>query len=290
MGSADGQQAPGWAPFEINHGLAVYRIGEGRPVLLMPGPHRMQRVGTRSGDALVEGLRDLGHSVVTFDPPGSGRSSRPAELSMEEMHRCADETLSVLGVEEPVAVVGHSMGGLAALAFAIVGPDRVLQLLLIGTGSGGDAYMHAPGALWNRTHPRFPRLAALGLLQMVWPGRGPEQAMMNFIERESFVDKSLVRPTPVRVRDWIRPRKGRTDWHRVARRLDYRPRLSQIAAPALIMCGRHDPQYPVSCSVELAWAMPRSHLVVLERSGHYPFIEEAEQFWAEAGAFLSEPV
>lgn len=289
MSPTDGQGEPPWDPFVISHGLAVYKIGEGDPVLFMPGPHRMQRVGTRSGDALIGGLRELGRSVLTFDPPGSGRSSRPAHLSMDEMHECAEETLSVLGVENPVVVVGHSMGGLAALAFAMSRPERVLRLLLIGTGSGGDAYMHAPGALWNRSHPRFPKLAALGLLQIVWPRRGPEQIMMNFIERESFVDKSFSRPIPVRAVDWIRPPRGRTDWHRVARRLDYRPQLGEIAAPALLMCGRDDPQYPLSCSEELASAIPLSRLVVFERSGHYPFIEEAEQFWSEAGAFLSEP-
>jgi proline iminopeptidase len=271
----------------ITDGLAIYRIGEGDPVLFMPGPHRMQRVGTRSGDALISGLRDLGRSVLTFDPPGSGASSRPARLSMEEMHRCAGETLSVLGAEHPVPVVGHSMGGLASLAFAIARPDRVLRLVLIGTGSGGDAYMHAPGALWNRSHPRFPTLAALGLLQMAWPRRGPEQMLMNFIERVSFLDESRCRPRPVRAVDWVRPRRGRTDWHRVARRLDYRPQLGEIAAPALIVCGRHDPQYPLSCSEELVSAIPVSRLVVFERSGHYPFIEEEERFWPEVGAFLS---
>lgn len=289
MSPADGQGEPQWEPVAISLGLAVYRIGEGNPVLFMPGPHRMQRVGTRSGDALIGGLRDLGRSVVTFDPPGSGRSSRPAQLSMEEMHQCAEETLSVLGVEGPVVVVGHSMGGLAALAFAISRPHRVRRLLLIGTGSGGDAYMHAPNALWNRSHPRFPKLVALGLLQIVWPRRGPEQIMMNFIERESFVEKSLSRPIPVHAMDWIRPRRDRTDWHRVARRLDYRPQLGEIAAPALLMCGRHDPQYPLSCSEELVSAIPQSRLVVFEQSGHYPFIEESEQFWSEAGAFLSKP-
>ena len=185
MSPADGPGGLPWDPFVISRGLAVYRIGEGDPVLFMPGPHRMQRVGTRSGDALIGGLRELGRSVLTFDPPGSGRSSRPARLSMDEMHECAEETLFVLGVENPVAVAGHSMGGLAALAFAISRPDRVLRLLLIGTGSGGEAYMQAPGALWNRSHPRFPTLVALGLLQTVWPRRGPEQIMMNFIERES---------------------------------------------------------------------------------------------------------
>jgi pimeloyl-ACP methyl ester carboxylesterase len=64
-------------PCRICHPLAVYRIGEGRPVLFMPGPHRFQRPGLRSADALIAGLTGLGRSVITFDPPGSGQSTRP---------------------------------------------------------------------------------------------------------------------------------------------------------------------------------------------------------------------
>ena len=121
----------------------------------MPGPHRFQRVGTRSGDALVEGLVDVGRRVITFDPPGSGRSTRPARLSMSEMHDCADEALAAVGIDAPVDALGHSMGGLAALAYALERPGRVRRLVLVGTGSGGPAYMGARGALWNRSHPHF---------------------------------------------------------------------------------------------------------------------------------------
>jgi proline iminopeptidase len=80
---------------------------------------------------------------------------------------------------------------------------------------------------------------------------------------------------------------GRADWHRVAKALDYGRRLREISVPVLLMCGRHDPQFPPVCSAELAAGIREAELFYFDRSGHYPFIEEPEAFWAAVGAFLA---
>jgi len=273
-------------PYATAGGLAVYCFGTGAPVLLMPGPHRFQRPGERAADALISGLTALGRRVITFDPPGSGQSTRAAQLGMAEMHHCANEALEVSGVSHPVDALGHSMGGLALLAYAIQLPVRVKSLVLVGTGSGGPSYMKAPGALWNRSHPAFWRTAMLGSLTIMWPRLAPERLMLNFIERHSFYDSGQAEPKKVSLRDWLRPRQGRTDWHLVARQLDYTDRLREIVVPTLVLCGRHDPQYPPACSEELRAGIPKALIVWFERSGHYPFIEEPEAFWQNVGGFL----
>ena len=271
----------------IHNGLAVYGYGDGELILFMPGPHRFQKPGDRSADAIIEGLTRIGRRVVTFDPPESGQSTRTSNLGMEEMHLCAYEALDGWGAEGSVDVLGHSMGGLTTLAFAIERPERVKRLVLIGTGTGGRAYMGAPGALWNRSHPAFWRMAALGILHMVWPRRATENMLNNFIQRQSYVDPKWHEPAKVAPIDWLRPRRGRADWHRIASKLDYGPRLGEIAVPTLLLCGRHDPQYPPVCTEELADGIPDTQLVWFEHSGHYPFIEEAGAFWAAVEGFLS---
>lgn len=271
-------------------GLAVYMLGSrGEPVLLMPGPHRFQRPGLRSADVLISGLVGLGRVVVTFDPPASGHSTRPASLGMPEMLECAVEALAAAGVESPVDAVGHSMGGMAVLAFTLQHPGRVKRLVLIGTGRGGGTYMRAPGALWNRHHPGFLGLALLGSVHLAIGRLGSERVLNNYIERNSFVDQTHARPAPVHPGDWLRPRVGRADWYRIARTLDFGPRLSEISAPTLVLCGQHDPQFPLPCSVEFATGIPDARLVVFDRSGHYPFIEEPDTFWATVAAFLAPP-
>jgi proline iminopeptidase len=282
------KEAKRTTPCVVHDGLAVYRIGSGDPILLMPGPHRFQIPGDGSANPLIEGLNAIGRQVISFDPPQSGRSTRPAHLSMQEMHQCADEALDHSEITGPVDAIGHSMGGLTVLAYALERPERVRRLILAGTGSGGPAYMNAPGALWNRDHPGFWPMAALAMLHIVWPRLGPEIIMNNFIRRQSFHDPAQVRRKPVKVGDWFRPRQGRSDWHRIARKLDYAPRIGDLAAPTLVLCGRHDPQYPLSCSQALAAGIPHAELSVFEHSGHYPFIEEAAIFWATVDNFLSQ--
>lgn len=276
-------------PSVIQDGLAVYVAGEGRPVLFMPGPHRFQRPGLSSADALIDGLVGLGRMVVTYDPPGSGHSTRPARLGMAEMHECAREALTASGVTGPVDALGHSMGGLALLSFALDHPQRVARLVLVGTGTGGRAYLTAPGALWNRGHRDFPALAATGSLHLMLRRLGSERLLNNLIARHSFHDASLAEQTPSRISDWIKPAQGRADWHSIARRIDLGPRLPEIRVPVLVVCGRHDPQFPLACSHELVEGIAGSQLEVFENSGHFPFLEEPAAFWALVGDFLDRP-
>jgi proline iminopeptidase len=174
------------------------------------------------------------------------------------------------------------------VAYALERPQRVQRLILVGTGSGGPAYMHAPGALWNRSHPRFWHMAALAILHIIWPRLAPEQMLNNFIRRHSFYAQAQAVLKAVTLGDWFRPRRGRSDWHRLARHLDYAPRLGEIAIPVLVLCGRYDPQYPVACSEELAKGIENVQTIYFEHSGHYPFLEEHATFWAAMGQFLSQ--
>ena len=277
---------PARRPHLIDNGLAVYRIGGGNPVLLMPAPHRFERVGLAEFDLLVDGLTGLGGQVVTYDPPGSGESTGPARVTLDEVLECTDRALDACDVDEPVDAAGHSMGGLALLAYALERPRRIRRLVLIGTGSGGPAYMGAPGALWNRTHRGFPGLAALGLLFNAWPRRATETLLNNYITQRSYVDRRFVTTERMQWHDWARPATGHPEWHRVARRLDYRSRLGEIAAPTLVLCGRFDVQFPPACSEELAAGIPHARLVLFEASNHFPFVEEPEAFWCAVRGFF----
>ena len=274
-------------PFATVNGLAVYAFGSGEPVLFMPGPHRLESPGDFMADALITGLVAQHRRVITFDPPRSGRSARKAKLGMAEMRTCATEALEACGVHGAVDALGHSMGGLALLAYAIEQPARVRRMVLVGTGAGGPAYMESEGALWNSTHPQFNRMALLGSLQVAIPNHATQMMMMNLIRRESFFNKGLAPEDKISVRDWFRRRDGRTDWHLVALHLDYSARLGEVTAPALILCGRHDPQFPLPASEQLADGLPDARLVVFEQSGHYPFVEEPARFWEVVGEFLN---
>jgi pimeloyl-ACP methyl ester carboxylesterase len=66
------------------------------------------------------------------------------------MPECAEGTMNLAGPSEPVDLLGHSMGGLCALAFALGDPERVRRLVLVCSGSGGPIIRRAKG--WPANH------------------------------------------------------------------------------------------------------------------------------------------
>lgn len=125
-------------PTIIKDGLAIYCIGQDDPILLMPYPHGFTTTSMAEG-ALTSLLVSLDRKVITFDPLGAYRSTRPAQVDLPEMLACAEETLNACQVSGSVDVIGHSMGSLCALAFAIEHPKLVQRLILIGSMSGFPA-------------------------------------------------------------------------------------------------------------------------------------------------------
>ena len=68
---------------------------------------------------------------------------------------------------------------------------------------------------------------------------------------------------------------------------DLKPLLPTVTAPTLITVGRVDWITPVACSETIAGLIPDSRLVVFEKSGHSPQVEEAESWTKTVRAFLA---
>jgi pimeloyl-ACP methyl ester carboxylesterase len=109
------------------------RFGEGDPAILFFG-----------GDAIVESRMWKAqvpwfarrNAVVTFDPPGNGRSTRttdPAALADEELLGFALATLDAAGVGRVIAAGVCSGAGLSVM-LAAEHPDRVAGVVAINPG------------------------------------------------------------------------------------------------------------------------------------------------------------
>jgi proline iminopeptidase len=283
-----GGRDPFVEPASVVDGLAVYSVGSGERVLLFPYPH-----GHTTGP-IAEILVRMGRTVVTFDVPGAYRSIREPVGDMAEMIRSADETLDRLGIEGPVDVVGHSMGGLAALAYAIERPERTRRLVLVTSLSGFPAAARwgFPGSAFRIYEPDFWRLILWGI--RLNAGRGDlaqHKNLQNLMERAAYHDKSYFRPVEIDVDDREQGVPIRTIWSKnMYTRLSYADRLGEVRASTLILAGRHDPEAPLQCSEELLRGISGAELVVFEESGHFPFIEEASLFAETVDAFLNEEV
>lgn len=102
-------------------GTAWRRYGQGRPVVLVHGVGMQQSVWAPQIEALSRE-----HDLITYDLLGHGHSVLPpAQAQLSDYTAQLGALLDDLGVPA-AAVVGHSMGALVALDFAVRHPDRCL--------------------------------------------------------------------------------------------------------------------------------------------------------------------
>ena len=114
--------------------IRYLRHGEGDPIVLLHGFGGDLDNWLFNRDALAEA-----GEVVAIDLPGHGGSSKEIrDAGLEELTGVLGGVLDALGLER-VHLVGHSLGGAVAAAWAAEHPDRVASLTLIAGAGLGEA-------------------------------------------------------------------------------------------------------------------------------------------------------
>ena len=237
--------------------------GEGSPILLLHG-----HGATLDTFALLAPLlAAAGHRVIAVDQRGFGRSS--ATPDGFDFFGLVDDVATIadaLDLEKSI-VVGHSMGGLVALALTIHRPDataRVRGLVLLN--STGRL---PPDTRFNRalvTAMDLPLLEGLNR----HPRHGVLLARTNFgmAPRRTHIEAARL----VGLDSPIARRRG------FARRLlgtDLTASLSTVRLPVLLVAGSADRVVPVSASVLLRELLPDVRLEILNGAGHMLPMERA---------------
>ena len=190
-------------------------------------------------------------------------------------------------------LVGHSWGGLLAMHLAVAHPDRARGLLLFDTlgalPDGGQAALSAN--LVARLRPadraRLDSLVALQeagaddptlvtqMLAVLWPSY-------------SHVYDAVQPPRPLRLEvplAGVPSTMESVEAHWAAGTLERE--LPKLRLPALLVHGADDP-LPSSASVETAALIPGARLELIERSGHFPWLERRDGIRPMVEAFLSQ--
>lgn len=197
---------------------------------------------------LVEGWR-----VVLPELAGSGATVDPG--GRLEVDGLAAQVLGVVddvGAER-VHLVGYSLGAVVALAAAATRPERVRSLALVCGWAVSDARMAFTFDLWRRLLAADPELFARYLLA---DGHVADWFEDNAAEVEALLPLVAAGVAPG------------TDRHaELDARVDVAHHLDAVAAPTLVVGGRHDRWVPVEHSRRIAAAIPGARLVELD-AGH----------------------
>jgi 2-hydroxy-6-oxonona-2,4-dienedioate hydrolase len=255
--------------FKIHYNDAGPQDGEVVVMLHGSGPGAS---GWANFNRNVEPLVAAGYRVILMDCPGFGKSDAVLNTgSRSDLNgRVLMRLLDVLGVER-VHIVGNSMGGHSAVAFALSYPERVGKLILMGGGTGGPSQfvpMPTEGIKLLNLVYREPTLENLKRMLDVFvydPSTLTEDLMKtrlaNILARRDHLD------------NWVKSLAANPKQF-----TDYGPRLGEIAAPALIIWGRDDRFVPFDVGLRLVWGLQNAEFHVFNRCGHWVQWEHAEKF------------
>lgn len=275
--------------FSGSDGVSLYYedphpAAPGQPVVALAGG--AARHPSYLGD--FAGLGDHRRLVVPH-LRGVGRSPLPSSAAVPSYWRRAEdiETLRIhLGLER-VVLLGHSAGTRLAISYAAQFPWRLAGMVLVTPPAGylvdvpsdvdvlidrrrGDPAFDADAAAWDAGpeatdddgFTAWGRLVA-PMSYAVWGEREQAHAAVgsySFAANRAYFS--------------VDPPAGLAAWP------------GEVAAPVLVVAGAEDCGTGVAAPLALAKLFPSGQAVVIERSGHYPWVEQPAGFRRAVDAFL----
>jgi proline iminopeptidase len=265
--------------------------GSGSPVVMLSG-------GPGFASYLHPVMSELartGHQSIMVDQRGTGQSHvSPMNENTINTDLLVDD-LEVLRKHLGIkhwTVLGHSWGGILAMRYGIAHPEAVDALLLVGSGPmlWGPEFnryfsdnIHArllPSdleveAYWHDPERRKanPELANLESLRAILPG--------YFYNRKDSLAFHQGLSAPGAKSDAM----GRLAGKRLSKE-DLTEGMKAFNKPVLLLMGRQDPVGETT-QYQIRDACRTARLVFIEKSGHFPWIEQPSSFYSAVNAFLN---
>lgn len=266
--------------------LAVEVLGpDGAPVLI--AHHGAPGLGSRAEPRASFGRLADTYRVVVFDARGCGQSEGNGPFSHEQWVADIDGLRQWIGAQQ-IIMAGGSYGGFLAMEYAIAHPDRVRALVLRDTSPDNS---HEQPAL--ATALASARVTVdPDKLARIFEGRVRDNDDLRDCWREILpLYDFTYDPAAVQERVDTTPYRYETHNYAFAVNIpdyDLTPQLPHLTCPTLVTVGRTDWITPVQCSQIIASLIPNAKLVIFEKSGHSPQIEEAEAWTQTVREFLAE--
>jgi len=274
-------------------GVELYytSAGTGTPIVLLSGGPGL------TIEYMLPVVQSLpsGYRSIAFEQRGTGRSrSHPFDPTALTLHTAVDdlEALRVRLQQDRLTLLGHSWGGMLAMAYAAEHPDRVDRLILVGSGGPTLEFEQRFGDnIEARLRPEDVELrrhwlaaakngvdsakASIETLRAIVPG--------YFFDRKA----GLAFASEFKVGQ-LQPDVNERLFAEMSRHYDSRDGLKNLKRPVLIIQGHQDPIGDKTAE-DIRSLIAGSRLVYINRCGHFPWIEQPEAFRKAIADFLSTP-
>jgi pimeloyl-ACP methyl ester carboxylesterase len=243
--------------------------GEGNTVLLLHG--------FAEDSAIWEDFaRQLSthYNLIIPDIPGSGKSTllQESQIGLEDYAESIHFILSKENIEK-CCMIGHSMGGYIALAFAEKYPDMLEGIGLFHSSAYAD---DAQKKETRRKAIQFIKEKGSNpFLKTSIPGLFADEAKSK-IAVEDLVEKGK-QFSPEALIQYYQAMISRPDRTNV---------LKTTSSPVLFIMGEHDKAVPFEHSLQQSYMPSESHIHILRHSAHMSMLEEKVKSFNSLAHFL----
>jgi pimeloyl-[acyl-carrier protein] methyl ester esterase len=224
-------------------------------------------------------MERLAIDALAPDLPGYGTSAMVTPYDAETL---ADALAA--RAAGPAVVVGWSLGGMAALAWAARHPGQVRGLVLVGTN---PAFVNGPD--WQ--HGLAPEVLAGFAAALATDYRGTVLRFLSLQARGGDAARAVIARLRASVFERGEPRpEVLAAGLELLRSGDLRAAARAVRCPTLVIQGERDGLCPAAAGEWLASAIPGARLARHAHAAHAPFLSHPDWFDRNIKDFLDESV
>lgn len=248
--------------------IAFTDEGQGPPLVFIHGFPLNRQAWTKQ----VEGLQAT-YRVIAPDLRGLGESQGTAgTVAMSQFAEDIHGLVEHLNLG-PIVLIGHSMGGYIALAFAKAYPAALRGLVLVATKAGADFPEVAEG---RRATAEKVRIEGISVVL---------KAMAPKMLSAKNLDPTMAAAV-LEFMGHSKPEGVISALLGMAERPDATAWLADLRMPTLVVTGLNDILIPPHESEDLTNAIQGSQLKLIPKAGHLVAYEQGEAFNAALRAWL----
>lgn len=265
------------APAQANY----IQAGTGKPVIMVHG----LAASLHDWDMMLPELISRGYASYALDLLGHGESPKPEgpdQYTSESVFTHMAAWMDSLPIDEPVILIGHSLGGYMCLQYTLQNPERVRALVLAN-----------PFFSQSQLPPMLRFFLRRTLHNTSQIERTPYWLFRMFIDVTSLQfgnssERMHNLPELVRIQtalDYKRAAPGIYNIPRTLRELG--PNLSHIKQPTLVIWGARDQTIDPKTFPILVESLPNARAEIMPVCGHVPHQCHAKEFNKKVFDFLN---
>ncbi len=243
-------------------------------------------------------------TIVYYDARGRGRSGKTdgKSYSVDKDIDDLENLRRHLGYDK-LNLFGHSYGGVVAESYALTYPDRVSRMILCNTFHSAAGWQDNIDNCNRSIQQSYPDVwtKLMDLRQHMASNTAEWRALYDpCIENLYWFSVSKKKKYQAAYRKIRKSEDAFSESVYYAiigtdpdfeingsmKDLDLRKRLGSLRIPTLVLSGRADRIATAKQAVEIHQAIPNSQIVIFDKSGHLPFVEQNKKFTETVFKFL----